>query len=83
MKPNMSPQEIEQRKAQVADLSMQLADAAAGADHAVLLDALLYLYVVVAETNSCCTQTASLACVSAASRLQKTSIYRREGAILH
>lgn len=79
----MTAQEIEQRKAQVADLSMQLANAAAGANHAVLLDALLYLYVVVAEANSCCTQTASLACVSAASRLQKAAIHRRESAILH
>ena len=83
MNKNASPQKIKEREAQVADLSMQLAGAAAGVNPSVLLDALLRLYVVMAEAHSCCTKTASLACVGAAARLQKTSIYRRDGAILH
>ena len=79
----MTPQEIEQRKAQIADLSMCLADATESADHSMALEALLHLYIVMAEMYGCCTRPAALACVAAAARLQKTAIYRAGGAMLH
>ena len=82
MNTNMTSPEIEQRNAQVADLAVHLVNAIEGRahlmsiDHTLMLDALLNTFIAVAEMHSCCTRTAALACVAAASRLQKASLNR-------
>lgn len=85
----MTSPEIEQRKARVADLSVHLADFIEGAtrlmaiDHTLVLEALLHTFIVTAEVHTCCTRPAALACVAAATRLQKTAIHRLDSAMLH
>ena len=83
MNTNMSPQDIEQHQEQVYALAAQLAKAAQGAKHTLLLEALMRLYLVIAEAHGCCTRPAALACVAAAARLQKATLQTPADAVLH
>lgn len=81
----MSEQEIQTHQARLKNLTQALLQAAQGVNHSLLLDALMTLYVAVAESHSCCTRSAALICVSVASRLQNASLQaqRPQGIPLH
>lgn len=51
--------------------------------HGVLLEALLGVYIVVAETHPCCTLTASHATAQASQRLAAAAIVRPAGTPVH
>lgn len=79
----MSPQDLAQRKQQVLDLSHKLSTAADGAPHSVLLEALLTLYIVVAEHRGCCLHSAGHALLVACDRLTLAAQGRPADAPVH
>lgn len=76
-------QDLAQRKEQGLALSRKLSEAADGAPHTLLLEALLTLYIVVAEHHVCCTRSASLALLIAHQRLAQAAQDRPADAPVH
>jgi len=79
----MNNEEIQERKAHIEHLAGKLLSVAEGADHHLLLNALITAFVAVAEKHSCCTQMAAYAALLATQRLQNTATTRPEGVPLH
>lgn len=64
-------------------LALKLIDATNGAPHTQALEALLALFISMAERHSCCTAGAALACGKAAEHLSALAVQRPGGANLH
>lgn len=64
-------------------LALKLIEATNGAPHAVALEALLALFISMAERHPCCTAGAALACGKAADHLSALALCRPGGANLH
>lgn len=79
----MSPQNLEQRREQLQALTDKFSKVADGVDHSLLLESLLILYIVVAETHDCCTGHAARSCALAAQRLLTASHARPQGTPIH
>ena len=79
----MNEQEIQAHKAQLMSLTEKLLQAAEGVNHSLLLDALMTLYVTVAKSHSCCTQSAVHMCMNVATHLKNAGIARPESVPLH
>ena len=79
----MNPQDIQLRNEQLQSLANKLGKATDGADHSVLLESLLILYIVVAQTHDCCIGTAANALAIAALKLFTESRTCPQGASLH
>lgn len=64
-------------------LAMKLIEAANGAPHTQAMEALLTLFISMAERHPCCTAGAALACGKAADHLSALALRRPGGANLH
>lgn len=80
---NLKKQAREAHDAQVSHLFDKLTQATEGAEHLLMLNALLAFYICVAEAHSCCTETAARACQLAAERLKDAAMHRPQGIPLH
>ena len=79
----MSPQDLNKRRKEVADLAQKLSEASEGVPHSVMLEALLTLYTAAAEVHHCCTSPAAQAALRAHQRLAAAALEHPADALVH
>jgi predicted secreted protein len=79
----MPPTQNPEKRMQILALMEKFSYAAEGVPHTTLLEALLSMYVVVAETYPCCTQSAATEAFQVVMRLGTTAAERPAGAAVH
>lgn len=79
----MSAKALDQRGQDVKALAVKLSDAADGAPHTLLLEALINLFLSVALKHDCCAAPAARVCLQAAEKLQSRAAHRPDGAPIH
>jgi hypothetical protein len=86
----MNSEEVQERKAQITQLTEKLVAAADGAPHKLLIEALINAFVIVSEKHRCCTGKSAYRAILAAEHLFSLSSKnaaetenRPQGAPLH
>jgi hypothetical protein len=79
----MRTEDFELHGQRLAALAEKIIHAADGQSHRLLLDALITVYVAVAEHHSCCTRAAAMVCKDVAHRLENGKPDLPQAVFLH